>query len=112
MQPLTAFTLKYFIAALFAIAGLVGCAAPNVATTSPAAVFSLASTPDGKMYKMNTATGATWLVVGEKMESVAHSNEMVLEVGRKYFIERSRSIVYLGDGRFSEPRPDFSALWN
>lgn len=112
MQPLPAFTLKSFTATLFVAAGLAGCAAPQGATTAAAAMFSLVSTPDGKIYRMNTTTGETWLVLGEKMQKVAQSSAMVLEVGRKYFIERNRSITYLGDGRFSEPIPDFSALWN
>jgi hypothetical protein len=112
ISSLAVFTLKSLIAMLFVAAGLVGCASPQGATTPVAAMFSLVSTPDGKMYRMNTTTGETWLVLGEKMQKVAQSNAMALEVGRKYFIERSRSITYLGDGRFSEPIPDFSALWN
>ena len=110
MQPLAPLPLKLLIATL--AAGLIGCAAPQGTTTPAAAMFALVSTPDGKLYRVNSATGETWLVIGEKLQKVAQSNAMALEVGRKYFIERNRSVTYLGDGKFTEPVSDFSALWN
>ncbi len=104
--------MKTLLASLFVATGVVGCATPQGVTTPTTAVFSLVSTSDGKLYRVNTTTGETWLVLGEKMQKIAQNNAMALEVGRKYFIERNRSITYLGDGRFSEPIADFSALWN
>ncbi len=104
-------TLK-LLTLLVTAAGLVACASPQGTTAPGTATFSLVSASDGKLYRVNTVTGETWLVNGEKMQKVAQSNAMALEVGRKYFIERNRSMTYLGDGKFSEPVADFSALWN
>ena len=112
MQPLARLPLKPLLATLFLAAGLLGCATPQGAATPAAAMFALVPAPDGKLYRVNAATGEPWLVIGERMQKVAQSNAMALEVGRKYFIERNRSITYLGEGKFSEPVSDFSALWN
>jgi len=112
MQPFRGGNLKLQGLLLFAAAALTGCASPQGTSTPATPIFSMLSTPEGKVYRVNTTTGDTWLVQGEKMLKVASTNVMTLEIGRKYFIERNRSVTYLGDGKFSDPVPDFSALWN
>jgi hypothetical protein len=91
---------------------LVGCASTSGGSVAPTAEPFMLVQSDGKLYRLNKTTGETWLVTGERMQRVAQSASPLLETGRKYFIERNRSMTYLGDGKFSDPVADYSALWN
>ena len=73
-------------------------------------MLSLVSTSDANVYRMNTAIGEIWLVTGERMQKVAQSDAMALEVGRMYFIARNRPMWSRGAGGTSEPIPNYSAI--
>lgn len=104
--------MKRKLLLLFAALGIAGCATQPASSPSLEQPYRLATASDGKVYRINAVTGETWLVVGDSMRKVSQSGITVLEVGRKYFIERSRSMTYLGDGKFTEPVPDYGTLWN
>lgn len=91
----------------FCLAALAGCAT----TSRPATSFQLANGPDGNVYRTNSLTGETWRLDGERMISVHEEKGTQLSIGQTYYIERNRSITYLGDGKFSEPKSDYSHLW-
>ena len=101
------------IAAILALLGtLCGCA---VAPPSPAAnshAFSFVTNAEGKVFRVNSVTGETWLVVGGELKRAPQAAATPLEVGKKYFIEKNRSMIYLGDGKFTEPIADYSSIWN
>lgn len=98
--------------AVLSLWGLVGCASTAGGSVTPNAEPFVLVQSDGKLYRLNKTTGETWVVIGERMHRVAQSANPLLEIGRKYFIERNRSMTYLGDGKFSDPVSDYSALWN
>lgn len=91
----------------FSLAGLAGCAT----TSGPAASFQLANGSDGHVYRTNNATGETWRLEGERLIPVHEEKGIQLSIGQTYYIERNRSVTYLGDGKFSEPKSDYSQLW-
>ena len=88
------------------------CVAVPVSSQTNLGLFSSATSADGRVYRTNTATGETWLISGDRMQKVQEPSTPPLEVGQKYYIENNRSIIYLGDGKFSEPVVDYSQLWN
>jgi hypothetical protein len=91
---------------------LAACTTPPSSIRPSASGYAFKTASDGKLYRIDGATGETWLVSGDKMHKVNQTNATLLEVGRKYFIERNRAMIYLGDSKFTDPVPDFSALWN
>ena len=91
---------------------LAACTTPAGAPPLDAGGYALTTASDGKLYRINGATGETWLVSGDRMQKVNQTSAIRLEIGRKYFVERNRSVTYLGNGRFTEPVADYSALWD
>lgn len=100
------------IQTLLACATCLLAACTTAPSTSGAGGYALTTTSDGKLYRIEGVTGETWLVTGDRMQKVTQSGALLLEIGRTYFIERNRSVSYLGDGKFTEPVADYSALWN
>lgn len=88
---------------------LAGCTATTI---HPDGKFVFATASDGSVYRTNKSTGETWRVVDDRFVLVREGVALQLQVGQKYFIERNRSVTYLGDGKFTEPVSDFSQLWN
>ncbi len=91
---------------------LTACTTPSGPSQSGEGAYTLTTASDGKLYRLNKTTGETSMVSGEKTQRVGQSNAILLEIGRKYFVERNRSVTYLGDGKFTPPIEDYSALWN
>jgi len=87
------------------------CASTRAPTPAIAGPFVAISAKEGRVYRVNTITGETWLVGADSMQQVAESSAPLLEIGRKYFIEGNRSVTYLGNGKFTEPVKDYSSIW-
>lgn len=103
---------QYFFLAFSLI--LAGCMSPGLGsgtTKSSGDNFQLNTGPDGRVYRMNNQTGEVWVAVDGALKRIHETKVEPLKIGQKYFIEDNFSIIYLGNGKFTEPVKDFSHLW-
>lgn len=93
--------MRFTTVAVFVIGfALAGC---NSATESPA--YQLITAQDGKLFRLNSQTGETYLVTDSGLVQLTDKWPM-LQVGEYYQMADAKTdekfLKYLGDGRFEK----------
>ena len=64
-----------------------------------------------RLLKINSQNGDAWELINGEFVKIPTDLSLTLIKGKKYFLENNQSVIYLGDGKFTEPKKDYERLW-
>ena len=98
--------IKSIIKIVLLIPFLSGCT-----TAPPQNQYKIEQQSGARILKINSQNGDTWELINGEFIKIPNELTSTLQAGKKYYIENNQSVIYLGNGKFSEPKKDYERLW-